>query len=274
MEAPVSSSAPLFFMADSHAGIRGDLDEQAKLQAFRELVDRVIAAQGSLWILGDLFDFWFEWKHVVPKRSIHWLMTLRRCIEAGCAVHMLPGNHDFRLEGFLESDLGVQVHEEPFRLDLPALRVLMHHGDGLDPTEKGYRLLRKLIRNRFSYAWFTAMHPDWGMGLADRSGSRDRNHRWKTEHIRAYLKLACQALCQPGDDLFLLGHAHRCVVERVNGVVAVVLPPFIHPSRSYLTLHQGRLSLETLRPDSLEADDPSPFPEDGLRFGPTGESVS
>lgn len=270
----MNSSVPLFFMADSHAGVRGDPAEAAKLQAFAGLLEQVATARGELWILGDLFDFWFEWKHVIPKRGFRWLSLLRNCVDSGSAVHILPGNHDFRLRGFLESEVGLVVHDEPARRHLPGMAVVMHHGDGLDPAEKGYRLLRALIRNPVAYALFTALHPDWGMGLADRSGSRDRNHRWSEQHIVDYLARAAEAVLQPGDGLFLLGHAHRCVLCPVAGVPCVVLPPFLHPSRGYLKLQGGLLTEHHLFPEHNRTDDARHgLPPGGLRLQ-TGETAT
>jgi UDP-2,3-diacylglucosamine pyrophosphatase LpxH len=252
----VNPSVPLFFMADSHAGIRGDQGEAAKLQAFAELLARVEARTGELWILGDLFDFWFEWRHVVPKRAFPWLTRLRACVDRGCAIHLLPGNHDFRLRGFLEQQVGLVVHDEPCRRALPGLTVAMHHGDGLDPRERGYLLLRALIRNPIAYGLFTALHPDWGMALADRSGSRDRSHRWDVQQILDYLQVAGPRVLQPGDGLLLLGHAHRCVCYTVGQVPCVVLPPFIHRARGYLCLENGVLVEHYLHPEHREPAGP------------------
>ncbi len=252
-------TAPRYFVADIHAGIRQDSDEAAKLRAFEELCGRVVAEGASLWVLGDLFDFWYEWKQVIPKRHFRWLRVLESLGRAGCPLHLFPGNHDFRLEGFLEETIGATLHREPDRDRLGDLGLVMHHGDGLDPSDRGYRLLRKGIRNPVSYTLFRWLHPDAGMALADRSGSRDRSHAWDEAFTRRYLSLAMEQLMAPGDDLLLMGHAHRFVRHEVEGRLAIVLPPFQHASRGWLRWDGEELLLHYAAPEHASHADGTPL---------------
>jgi len=240
---------PVYLVSDVHAGIHRDPDEDAKLADFRALVDEAVAGGRELVLLGDFFDFWFEWGEAVPKRHFGWLETLRDAVRAGLPLSLLPGNHDFRLAGFLEREIGLRLPGERERRLLGGRRALLHHGDGLDPGERGYRLLRSVLHSRLAQRLFGWLHPDLGMRLADRMGAGDRERTWNAAELAAYLRRALPGLVGADDELAVLGHVHVASRGNWRGCDVRTLPPFVHPSRGYGVLADGELRFAWRRPE-------------------------
>jgi UDP-2,3-diacylglucosamine hydrolase len=239
---------PVYFVSDVHAGIRHDSTDEAKLEDFRRLLAEAAAQGGELVLLGDLFDFWFEWREVVPKRHFLWLEALRDAVRGGLHLSLLPGNHDFRLQGFLDSTIGLHLPGDFERRRLGGRRVLLHHGDGLDRSERGYRLLRAVLRSRLTQTLFRWLHPDLGMRLADRMGAGDRDRTWSASELGGYFERALPGLIEPGDELAVFGHVHLAARTRWGACEIRTLPPFVHASRGYGLLEDGELRAAWLRP--------------------------
>ncbi|MBK6909520.1 MAG: UDP-2,3-diacylglucosamine diphosphatase [bacterium] len=109
---------------------------------------------GSLVINGDLFDFWYEWKTVIPKRFFRILRTLQEATESGTPVYLLAGNHDFRLRGFLEQEIGLRTIQDALTLQIARQSIFVFHGDGVLRSDYGYRLLKRILRNRLAQRLF------------------------------------------------------------------------------------------------------------------------
>lgn len=244
---------PLFLISDLHAGIRHDADDPARLADFLVVLEEARAAQGELCILGDLFDFWFEWREVVPSRHLPWLEALGRAVRGGLPVSVLPGNHDFRLGGMLESRLGLRHPGDWERRRVLDSQIVLHHGDGLDPAERGYRLMRRIFRSNWAQWAFRWLHPDLGMRLADWMGDGDRERVWSQRRLSTYLRRALPLLLEEGDDLLVMGHVHVPGRFQWGRCLVCTLPPFVHPSRGYARWDGRELSLHYLRPDLAPA---------------------
>jgi len=241
---------PVFLVSDIHAGTWEDAGEPAKLHDFRRLLEHARREASELVLLGDVFDFWFEWRHVIPKRHFPWLNALNELSRAGIPVHIFPGNHDFRLEGFLEESCGLVVHGERQRREMLGRRVLLHHGDGIDPWERWYRLVRRLMRNRLAYSLCSWLHPDLGMRIADRASIGGDTCHWTEQEQRAYLLRALPGILQPGDEFFLMGHLHRACQVDHEGCRVVVLPPFLEASRGYAVFDGDTIKFQEMNPSS------------------------
>ena len=239
---------PVFLISDIHAGIRHDADDPARLADFRLVLERAGREGGELVILGDLFDFWFEWGEVIPSRQLPWLQALGEAARGGLAISLFPGNHDFRLDGILETQLGLRLPGDWERRDLLGTRALLHHGDGLDPGERGYRLMRAVFRSRWAQAAFRCLHPDLGMRLADWIGAGDRLHTWSRAELTAYLRRALPGTLEEGDQLMLMGHVHVAGRFSWRGVRVYSLPPFVLAARGFAIWDGADLRFEYLQP--------------------------
>ncbi len=244
---------PLFLISDIHAGIRHDADDPARLADFVQVLERARAEASELCILGDLFDFWFEWREVLPSRHLPWLAALLRAVEGGLAISILPGNHDFRLGGLLESRLGLRHPGDWERRMALGGQIVLHHGDGLDPAERGYRLMRRIFRSDWAQWGFRWLHPDLGMRVADWAGAGDRTHIWSRSELTAYLKRGLPLLLQPEDRLLAMGHVHMAARFQWDSTLVCTLPPFIHKSRGFCIWDGQALSFEYLRPELAPA---------------------
>jgi len=171
-------------------------------------------------ILGDLFDFWFEYRHVAFSGYFEVLRALADLRDAGVVMHLVCGNHDFWAGRFFEADLGISVHRDGYRHTLGGTRGLFVHGDGLNPSDRGYRVYKRIARSRVAIGLFGLLHPDWAMAIAQRvsHGSRsfmgpaDPGESREVKAMRAY---AAGVLERDEADLVVCGHTHFPVEETI-----------------------------------------------------------
>jgi UDP-2,3-diacylglucosamine hydrolase len=206
----VNATGRALFISDCHLGggpKEAALARQQRLISFLE--DEASRAQ-TLYMLGDLFDFWFEYRQAIPRRHFHVLTALRRLSEAGVSLVFVCGNHDYWAGSFLTDEIGCQVHYKPAETVLQGRRVLLAHGDGMTPGERGYRALRSVLRNPVSIAGYRLLHPDWGFAIADLVSKFSR--ATNDESLFDADKL-CTELAEPyfnkGVDVVVIGHYHH-----------------------------------------------------------------
>jgi UDP-2,3-diacylglucosamine hydrolase len=207
---------PAYVISDIHLGHASDATERLLLSFLRALPGRA----ASLLINGDLFEFWFEWKTVVPRSGVRVLAALMDLRDAGVPVTMLAGNHDC-WGGDVLRDAGVDFQFGPWTGLLGGWRARVEHGDGLRPREdRGYRALRRVLRNRLAIRAFRALHPDLASRLAMGSSHASRTYQPKDygRGLRAVAEATLTA--DPSLELLVYGHSHVAALERVpNGNV-------------------------------------------------------
>lgn len=216
---------------------------QAQYQFLYELLDDVLTRGRTLVIAGDLFDFWFEWRHVVPKQHFPVLFRLRKMVEKQIPVHYLAGNHDFRLHGFLETSVGLSIHTDSLAAQIGDDAVYIFHGDGVLKSDRGYRLLKRVLRNRATQRVFSWLHPDWSWNLARGTSTTSRTiQRDRPEDDQDYLAFA-RARFAEGYAGVVMGHTHRPCEYHENNHTYINLGDWI--SHFTYGLHDGRrLSLQ------------------------------
>lgn len=208
---------PLLVISDVHLGA---VPAQTERQ-FRAFLRYARDAASGLLINGDLFDFYFEYRSVVPRRHFRVLSALADLTEAGLPVWFVGGNHDAWTGDFLSDDVGLRVIEGPAILELAGRRCLVAHGDGVGSGDFKYRALRKVIRHPLTVAAFRQLHPDWGHRIAgavsttdDKARLNDPASASRSEPIHAW---ACRRLKEdPSLDLVLAGHCHTPTVVEVE----------------------------------------------------------
>jgi UDP-2,3-diacylglucosamine hydrolase len=203
-----------YFVSDAHLGVRinGYDARQERLFAF---FDAITSNAGALYIVGDLFDFWIEYKHGIRPDYFLVVSRLRRLVESGVKVHYLAGNHDFALGPFLRDIVGVHIHPEHFETVIQGKKVHLYHGDGLVKNDVGYRLLKKVLRNPFNQKLYKLLHPDIGVPLASffSGNSRKMLANWLTEEkLEEYRQNARRLL--ESSDIVVFGHTHRPEILR------------------------------------------------------------
>jgi UDP-2,3-diacylglucosamine hydrolase len=206
---------PSYIVSDAHLGV-ASLDIERSFVAFlRGLEGRA----SSLVINGDLFDFWFEWKSVIPRRSFRALAALAELKDAGVEILWVAGNHDCWGGEILREDVGVEYTVGPWEGRIGPWKARVEHGDGLREREdRGYRMIRPVMRNPVAIKAFRwLLHPDWASRLALGSSTASRVHRARDEGrgLRAYAE---GELTKTKDlDLLVYGHSHVAALERMPG---------------------------------------------------------
>jgi len=203
---------PLYFISDVHFYLREDAVEQEKTAKVSQLIDSVIAKQGTLFIVGDFFDFWFEYGSVVPRSYFNILAKLREMTQAGCKLHYIGGNHDFWLGDFIINNLSATVYNKPAELTIDNKRFYIAHGDGIDPADKGYLFLQKILRNKFFIKLFSFIPPGLAFNLAKLVSGTSRKYDNNSTEIlrqnRKQLRTFAGEKFAEGFDCVVLGHYH------------------------------------------------------------------
>lgn len=205
--------APCYVFSDAHLGVSAPDLERALLTFLRALGDRA----GSVVVNGDLFDFWFEWRSVMPRRGYRVLAALADLRERGIPVLYVAGNHDCWGGEILRDDVGVDFHVGAWEGMLGGWRARVEHGDGLRPREdRPYRALRRVLRHPWSVRAFRALHPDLASRLALGSSHTSRTMR-PGDGGRGLRTVAMQALdADPALELVVYGHSHVRALERAS----------------------------------------------------------
>lgn len=201
--------APLFFVSDAHLGAGTPDEELAKSEKLHAFWDHVLTAGGDLVIVGDLFDFWFEFRHAIPSAHFDHLAALRRLVEAGRKVTYVAGNHDFWAGRFFKEQLGIAFQPEEYSLELDGKHVVIAHGDGWLPSEHGYRFMRRVLRHPFTIRLGQMISPDLGYPFARwLSGQSRGKHRLDPQNFAAYGDVARERV-GGGVDILITGHLHE-----------------------------------------------------------------
>ena len=205
-------TAPTYFLSDVHLAIGYDDGEKRRRQRLFRLFDHVAESGGVLYILGDFFDFWFEYRHTSPQYYFDVLAQLQKLVDAGVTVHYILGNHDFWTRDFLTATIGIKVYKSALRVEIDGRQFLLTHGDGTLSGEKGYRLMRRVIRSRLFIFLFRWLHPDLGIAFAK---SFSHNSRGNYKHSEAGAESMHNELLQfaqgewdRGTDAIVMGHYH------------------------------------------------------------------
>jgi len=211
--------SPCYVFSDTHLGF-APASVEGSLRAFlRGLPGRA----GSLVINGDLFEFWFEWKRVMPRAAFRVLAALADLRDAGIPVLMIAGNHDCWGGEILREDVGIDFQLGPWRGELAGWPAYIEHGDGLrDREDRRYRALRTVLRNPLAIRAFRWIHPDWATALAGGSSHASRSYAAR-DGGRGLRAVALRRFAQePGVELVVYGHSHVATLERVpsGGVYA------------------------------------------------------
>jgi UDP-2,3-diacylglucosamine hydrolase len=206
-------ASPCYIIGDTHLGV-GSPDLERRLIDF---LRRASQEARSLVINGDLFDFWFEWKTVIPRDHFRTLAALADLRDAGVDVLMVAGNHDCWGGEFLSRDVGIRYQLGAWEGVAAGWRTRIDHGDGLRAREdRKYRALRRVLRHPLSMRAFRWLHPDWGTRLARGSSSASRTYRARDAGagLRAVARETLAA--NKALDLLVFGHSHVPALERMG----------------------------------------------------------
>ncbi len=232
-----------FFISDIHIGAGESSTERNKLKKLASFFDFIKNENSELFIVGDMFDFWFEYKYAIPSITYPTLFEISKLIEAGVEVHFLPGNHDSWTRNFFSDQMQFTVHRETLDVTLYSKKLFLFHGDGILKKDTGYRFLKKIFRNPVNICLYRWIHPDIGIPLAKFMSHTSRNHTAGKElhHQDEYLEYARKKFDQ-GYDAVILGHSHQPLYHDNDGKIFINLGDWLFHN-SYGLLDEHGLSL-------------------------------
>jgi len=199
-----------FFISDVHLGLKNKSIENAKERKLIEFLKFSIHNCDELFILGDLFDYWFEYRRVYQKGFFRTFTALQDVVEAGKKVHFFIGNHDFFHFDFFEKELGLLMYNNPKEFNLNNKMFLIGHGDGLVSNDFGYNILKKILRNKFIQFLYSLIHPDFGVWLSSKTSKKSRNYSSnKNFNETDGLINSAKLFIDKGFDYVLFGHLHK-----------------------------------------------------------------
>ncbi|WP_139854009.1 UDP-2,3-diacylglucosamine diphosphatase [Aequorivita sinensis] len=204
----------IYFSSDNHLGAPTHAESLPREKIFVKWLDSIKHDAEVIFLLGDLFDFWFEYKTVVPKGFVRTLGKLAELRDSGIQIHFFVGNHDLWMHDYFEKELNIPVYHKPKEFVFNNKHFLIGHGDGLGPGDKGYKRMKKVFTNPFSKWLFRWLHPDLGVRLAQHlsvknkliSGDEDKEFLGEDkEWLAQYSK---RKLESKHYDYFIFGHRH------------------------------------------------------------------
>jgi UDP-2,3-diacylglucosamine hydrolase len=208
------SGKKVYFLSDFHLGAP---DQQTSLVREKKLVgflDEIKQDAHTIFVVGDMFDFWYEYRHVVPKGYVRILGKLAELTDSGIHIHFYVGNHDMWMKDYFQKELNIPVYFEPNEFDFNGKNFYIGHGDGLGPGDNGYKLLKKIFRNPVCQFMFGMLPPVVGIGLANYFSRKSRQSVDKHDEIflgedKEWLVIYSKEVLQKKHyDYFVFGHRH------------------------------------------------------------------
>mgnify|MGYP006296027393 CR=1 FL=1 len=229
----------IYFASDMHLGFPRQEESIHRERKVVQWLDEIIDQADELYLLGDVFDFWFEYKHVVPRGFTRFLGKLAEFTDRGKPVHFFTGNHDVWVFDYLPKEIGVQVHRKPIIEEIDGRTFFIGHGDGLGSGDVGYKLLKGIFTNKVLQWLFARLHPNGAVGFAHRWSKHSRyskgfaaeDYNPEKEHLVSFIKThEAKAHC----DYYIFGHRHFPVHHKVGEATYVNLGDWLnHFSYAY-----------------------------------------
>ncbi len=210
----VPTGKKIYFISDFHLGVP---DYASSLEREKKIVrwmDFIKADAVELFLMGDVFDYWFEYKNTVPKGYVRLLGKLAELADCGIKIHYFTGNHDMWVFDYLPYEIGVTIYRVPIQREYNGKKFYLGHGDGLGPGDHGYKFIKKVFANKFSQWLFARIHPNFGIWLmkyfsrTSRVATGNADEKFLGED-KEWLVIYCkEVLKKEHFDYFIFGHRH------------------------------------------------------------------
>lgn len=213
----------VYFASDFHLGIDARLSSREREQQIVRWLEQVQTDAAAIYLVGDVFDFWFEYRTVVPKGYVRLLGKLAALRDAGIPIYFFTGNHDMWVFRYFEEELGIPTYRQPIEREIMGKTFFIGHGDGLGPGDYGYKFIKKVFANPLCQWLFERLHPNFGIGLANfwsgksRAAAKPDTARFLGPEQEWLIAYAQRKLEQQHYDYFVFGHRHLPIAHALNG---------------------------------------------------------
>ena len=209
----MNTEKKIYFASDFHLGIPNHQESLIREKLVVKWLDTIKADAEEIYLLGDLFDFWFEYKTVVPKGHVRILGKLAELRDEGIPVYCFTGNHDLWMFGYFEKELNIPVYHDLVKKELNGKKFVIGHGDGIGPSDKGYKFLKKVFTSKLCQWLFQKLHPNLGIRLAKYWSHQSRSSNGEGvgflgEDKEWQILYAKDVLEKEAVDYFIFGHRH------------------------------------------------------------------
>lgn len=240
----------IYFISDVHLGASALNNNKERERHLVKWLRHIESEATELFLVGDIFDYWFEYNAVVPKGFTRFFGQLSHMSDQGIKIHFFSGNHDFWAFNYFEEEIGIKVYFKPQTMERCGKKLFIGHGDGLNPKDKGYILLKKVFANKIAQRLFSWIHPDISCYIAHRwsrhsrlSHSDDSSYFDANQGKEEQLIFAQEYLQHHDIDYFIFGHRHVYVDHPLqNNSRLLILGEWIN-TFSYAMLDETGISL-------------------------------
>ncbi len=222
----------VYFVSDVHLGL-DYADPSGRERRFASFLNSLPGETRAVYLLGDIFDFWYEYKYVVPAGFVRTFGALASLVDRGVKVYFFRGNHDIWISDYFEREIGIVVLNQPAFVDIGGKKFCMGHGDGLGKTDLGFRLLRKLFYSKNARVLFSALHPRWAFAFAHAWSRHNRLRKVCNDYVFVPEKEPIYGfvegvLSEKDVDYFVFGHYHRYCEFSVGKAKVMMLGEWVH----------------------------------------------
>jgi UDP-2,3-diacylglucosamine hydrolase len=250
MEIQLPTQQRIYFASDFHLGVPTAESSLARERRIIAWLDDVKKDAHSIYLMGDIFDFWFEYQHAIPKGFIRFQGKLAELRDAGLPIYFFTGNHDMWLFDYFEKELGIMIYREPQMLMVNGKKLLIGHGDGLGPGDNLYKFQKKFFNSPLCQWFFARIHPNLGMGIAkfwskkSRLANTKREEKFRGEENEFLLTYCKEQEKINHHDFYIFGHRHLPLDLKVaENSRYINLGEWVHFD-TYATFSKGNVELK------------------------------
>lgn len=203
-----------YFLSDFHLGAPNEQQSKQREKHICSFLDTIKNDASAIYLVGDVFDFWFEYKHAIPKGFVRLQGKIAELTDSGIKVYWFIGNHDMWIFDYIPNELGVELIKKPVSIQLGNKKIYIGHGDGLGPGDHGYKFIKKVFANKFCQWLFARIHPNLGIRIAQYWSRKSRKVNQTKDLVfegedKEWLVQYCkEVLATEHFDYFIFGHRH------------------------------------------------------------------
>ncbi len=238
----------IYFFSDVHLGLYSRKENLAReellLQFFKVIKDDC----ETLVIVGDLFDYWFEYKYVIPKYYYRILTALKELRMKGIKIEYLMGNHDFGHKTFFREELDIPVYNNDIQRNYGTKKFYISHGDGKNYNDTGYKILKKILRNPFAQWLYGLLHPDIAVGLASKSSKKSRKYTAKKQWGEGDgMEDFAKKQFKIGYDIVIVGHRHKATFKNTGEGIFIDLGGWLVDEPTFASFDGNEIQLRFVK---------------------------